>query len=121
MAAKSTRKRQHRKAADRPLGGRPVSRPILSDPAHHLQGPVHGGHQVDLQDAAEIVDRIEYGLAGVPVDFGGQGVAGDAASGARDDRRLTLSRLGLESPYEAGSISGGVGAEGQRRGGGQHG
>ena len=57
----------------RPFGGA-----ILGDSPDHLQRPVHGGDEVDVDDELELRERVDPGLARRLVDAHGQIVTGDA-------------------------------------------
>ena len=67
--------------AQRPL---PLREPLLGDPGDHLHRPVHRRHEVDLHHQAEVLDRVDRGLAGLLVHLDGELVAGDAGRGDAD-------------------------------------
>jgi hypothetical protein len=60
---------------------------ILGDASDHLERPVDGRDEVDVEHLLEPLDRVDPRLAGVAVDAHGEIVARDACGGhAHRDR-----------------------------------
>ena len=81
VALRRDRADEHHRALHA-LVGRPALQAlggaILGDAPDHLQRPVHGRDEVDVDDELELLERIDAGLARHLVDAHGQIVTGDA-------------------------------------------
>ena len=77
---------------------------LLGDSCHHLHGPVHGCHQVDLHDETEVLDRIDRGTSGLLVHLHGEPIACDACGRHADSRRSILAAQQVEGLLAEGRV-----------------